>query len=71
MKIPIKYNLRNIMRRKARSMLTAVGIGLVVVVGVFMFAFSRGILHMAKNSGSPNNVIVMDRKGQSCIFSSL
>lgn len=71
MRIPVKYNLRNLMRRKVRSALTAAGIALVVVVGVFMFAFSRGMLHMAKNSGSPANVIVMDRKGASCVFSSL
>lgn len=71
MRIPLKYNLRNLLRRKARSVLTAAGIALVVVVGVFMFAFSRGMLHMAKNSGSPQNVIVNDRKGASCVFSSL
>ncbi|MFH1421795.1 MAG: FtsX-like permease family protein [Planctomycetota bacterium] len=71
MRIPLKYNVRNLLRRKARTALTAFGIMLVVVVGVFMFAFSRGMMFMVKNSGQPENVIVMSRKAANCIFSSL
>jgi ABC-type antimicrobial peptide transport system permease subunit len=69
--IPIKYNLRNLVRRKVRTGLTLGGITLVVLVGVMMFAFSRGMLHMSKRSGSPDNILIIDRKGQTCLFSSI
>ncbi|MFC1586945.1 ABC transporter permease [Planctomycetota bacterium] len=71
MRIPLKYNVRNLLRRKTRSSLTAAGIMLVVVVNVFMFSFARGMLLMVKSSGSPDNIIVLDRKGKTCLFSEL
>jgi len=47
------------------------GISLVVTVGTIMFAFSRSMLRMRKNSGSPDNVVVMSRLAGSREYSSL
>jgi putative ABC transport system permease protein len=71
MRIPLRYNIRNIARRKMRSALTSLGVALVVVVGVAMFAFSRGMLQMQRNSGSPDNIMITSRKSANCIFSSI
>ncbi|MFH1227872.1 MAG: FtsX-like permease family protein [Planctomycetota bacterium] len=71
MGLPLKYNIRNLMRRKVRTLLTITGIALVVLVSIFMLSFSRGMFLTIKSSGSPDNVIVLSRKGQELGLSSL
>lgn len=71
MKIPIRYSVRNLSRRKVRTLLTLFAIALVVSVSVIMFAFAGGLLSAARNSGSPDNIIVIDRKAANQSFSKI
>lgn len=71
MKIPLRYSIRNLMRRKVRTLLTLFAVTLVVSVSVVMFAFAGGLLNSARNSGSPDNIIVIDRKAANQTFSKI
>lgn len=59
------------MRRKVRTLLTLFAMALVVAVSVVMFAFAGGLLKSARSSGSPENIIVIDRQAANQTFSSL
>jgi putative ABC transport system permease protein len=69
--LPLRYSLRNLLRRKVRTALTVIAIGLAVGVTVGLFAFARGVLSAARYSGSPDNVVIMDRNAASATFSSV
>lgn len=71
MKLPLRYSIRNLRRRKVRTLLTLLAVALVVAVSVVMFAFANGLLKSARNSGSPDNIIVIDRKAANQTFSKL
>jgi len=62
MAIPLKYNLRNLLVRKATTLATAGGIALVVVVTILLLSLVTGLQRMLVTTGSPNNLVVM-RKG--------
>lgn len=59
MAIPIKYNLRNLRVRWVTSLLTVVGIALVTVVFVMLFAMGLGIERSLVGSGDPLNLIAL------------
>src|SRR5688572_26730798 len=60
--IPLSYNLRSLFVRKATTIATALGIGLVVFVLASAFMLSAGVQKTLVNAGSPDNAIVL-RKG--------
>lgn len=62
MAIPLKYNLRSLLVRRVSTAMTASGIALVVAVFVIVMAMVAGLASAIKDSGSPDNVIVV-RKG--------
>lgn len=57
--VPIKYNVRNLQVRLVTSLLTLVGIALVTVVFVWMFAMGLGIEKSLVGSGDPNLMIAL------------
>jgi putative ABC transport system permease protein len=59
MAVPIKYNLRNLRIRWVTSLLTILGIVLVTVVFVMMFAMGLGIERSLVGSGDPLNMICL------------
>jgi putative ABC transport system permease protein len=59
MAIPIKYNFRNLRVRWVTSLLTIVGIILVTMVFVFLFAMGLGIERSLVGSGDPLNLITL------------
>ena len=59
MPIPIKYNLRNVRVRWVTSLLTIVGIVLVTVVFVWMFAMGLGMERSLVGSGDPLLMIAL------------
>lgn len=59
MPVPIKYNLRNLRVRWVTSLLTIVGIALVTVVFVMLFAMGLGIERSLVGSGDPLNLITL------------
>lgn len=69
--MPIRYNLRNLLRRKLRTALTIVGIALVIAIAVVMLAYSRGLLHAYRSNGDPDNALVISRRGTDQVFSSI
>ena len=71
MGLPLRYNYRNLFRRKLRTCLTILGIALVITIAVIMLAYSRGILHSVRNNGDPRNVIVLPRRASDHVDSSL
>ncbi len=62
MAIPLKYNLRSFLIRKATTLATAGGIALVVLVTLLLLSLVAGLQRMLVTTGSQNNLLVM-RKG--------
>src|SRR5512132_3562318 len=69
MALPLKYNLRNLVVRKVRTLATAFTIGLTVAVFLMVMALARGIDLTLSSSGEPLNVIVM-REGSTAELNS-
>jgi putative ABC transport system permease protein len=59
MPLPLKYNIRNIVVRKASTLATAFTIGLTVAVFLMVMALARGIDLTLSSSGEPQNMIVL------------
>jgi len=57
--VPVKYNLRNLRIRWVTSLLTILGISLVTVVFVMLFAMGLGIERSLVGSGDPLNLITL------------
>lgn len=62
MTIPLIYNVRSLLRRPVSSVMTALGIALVVAVFIAMLALANGFRMAMVRTGSPDNVLVL-RKG--------
>src|SRR4051794_35827394 len=69
MGVPITYNIRNLLERKATTLMTAVGIGLTVAVLVVALALTAGLKSVFASSGDPRQVLVL-RKGVEAELSS-
>lgn len=69
MALPLKYNLRNIIVRKASTLATAFTIGLTVAVFLLVMALARGIDSTLSSSGDPLNMIVL-REGSTAELNS-
>src|SRR4051794_20635766 len=69
MGVPATYNLRNLVERKATTLMTAVGIGLTVAVLVTAMALTAGLKDVFAGTGDPRHLIVM-RKGVDAELSS-
>jgi putative ABC transport system permease protein len=64
MAIPLKYNIGNLMSRKASSAMTVFGIGVVIAVMVAMMALYNGVQQALVSSGSKENMIVLREGAQ-------
>ncbi|HEX9483464.1 MAG TPA: FtsX-like permease family protein [Gemmatimonadaceae bacterium] len=71
MKIPFIYNLRSVIQRPVSTMLTALGIGLVVAVFVAMLALANGFVAALVKTGSPDNVLLLRRGADSELSSGI
>lgn len=58
--LPLRYNFRNLGRRRLRTALTALGIGMVVFVCVLLQAFAEGLRGSLVNSASELNAILLN-----------
>lgn len=59
MKIPVKYNFRNLFVRKGTSLMTIASIAFVVLVYIGVLALGGGLEAAFSASGDPQNVIVL------------
>lgn len=62
MKIPISYNIRNLIVRRTTTIMTALGIALTVAVLLSIFALVEGLRTSLSATGDPLNILVT-RKG--------
>jgi putative ABC transport system permease protein len=69
MKIPISYNIRNLMRRRTTTIMTALGIALTVAVLLSVSAMVEGLRTSLRSTGHPLNILVT-RKGSNAELNS-
>jgi putative ABC transport system permease protein len=63
--IPLRYNFRNLFRRRVTTALTALGIGITVGVFVAVMALAEGMRKTFVATGEPLNVLVIRAGSQS------
>jgi ABC-type lipoprotein release transport system permease subunit len=71
MKIPFVYNVRSVTQRPVSTLLTALGIGLVVAVFVAMLALANGFVAALATTGSSDNVLLLRRSADSELSSGI
>ncbi|HEV7365563.1 MAG TPA: ABC transporter permease [Gemmatimonadales bacterium] len=71
MKIPLEYNARSLLQRPVSTLLTALGIALVVAVFIGMLALANGFRAALTKTGSSQNVLVLRRGADSELSSGL
>ena len=71
MKIPLIYNIRSVSQRPVSTMLTALGIALVVAVFIAMLALANGFIAALVKTGSPENVLLLRRGADNEMASSI
>ncbi|RIK85077.1 MAG: ABC transporter permease [Planctomycetota bacterium] len=57
--VPLKYNLRSLRARKVGSLMTVLGVGMVVWASIFAFGLYAGLEHTLTVSVNPLDVIVL------------
>ena len=70
-KVPIRYNVRNLLVRWRITVLTALAFTLVVALMTVMLAFVNGLYRLTQGSGVPGNVMVMSDGATDELFSNL
>jgi hypothetical protein len=70
-KVPLNYNIRNIVVRWRVTLLTGVAFTLVVGLMTFLLAFVNGMYRLTQGSAHPGNVIVLADGALDEIFSDL
>ena len=70
-KVPLHYNLRNLVVRWRMSLLTGLAFTLVIALLTVMMAFVNGMGRLTEGSGHPENVVVLAEGSNDETFSSL
>src|SRR3954468_10716661 len=70
-KVPLRYNLRNLLVRWKTTLLTALAFTLVVALMTVMLAFVNGMYRLTQGSGQPGNVMVLSDGATDEAFSNL
>ncbi len=70
-KIPLSYNLRNLIVRWKTTFVTALAFTLVVSLLIVMMAFINGMYGLTESSGNPANVVVLSEGATDEAFSNL
>jgi len=70
-KVPLSYNLRNLLVRWKTTLLTSLAFTVVVVLLMVMHAFATGIQRLSQGSGQPANVIVLCDGASDELYSNL
>ncbi|HVN27760.1 MAG TPA: ABC transporter permease [Candidatus Binataceae bacterium] len=60
--VPVRYNLRSLMERRATSIMTVLGLGMVAMIFVILFGFIGGLRSTMLNAGADRNWVLL-RKG--------
>lgn len=70
-RVPIRYNLRNLVVRWRVTVLTALAFTLVIALLTVMLAFVEGMYRLTEGSGQPGNVLVLADGATDEMFSNL
>lgn len=70
-RVPLYYNVRNLMVRWRNTAMTALAFTVVVGILTVLLAFVSGMYELANNSGQPGNVFVMSEGATDEVFSNL
>jgi putative ABC transport system permease protein len=70
-RVPVAYNLRNLVVRWPTTLMTAVAFVVVVGLVIVMLAFLNGLYAITKGSGQPGNVMVLSDGATDELFSDL
>lgn len=70
-KVPLSYNLRNLLVRWPITLLTAIAFTVVVALLVVMLAFVNGMARLAEGSGQPGNVMILSDGATDELFSNM
>lgn len=70
-RLPLRYSIRNLFRRRTRTLLTTVGLALVVSALVFVLAFSSSMAATFRETGDEDNMIIISKKAQTFVLSSI
>src|SRR4051812_3857790 len=70
-KIPLQYNIRNLLVRWPTTLLISVAFALVVGLLITMLAFVNGMYAITEGTGQPGNVLVMSEGTTDEVFSNL
>jgi ABC-type lipoprotein release transport system permease subunit len=62
--IPVKYNVKNLVARKQSTLMTVLGLGLVVAVFVVLMALAHGFTSTMQGTGDPLNLMVLRQGAQ-------
>jgi len=71
MALPLSYNIRSLLQRKSRTVLTILGIASVIAIYVAMVSFSQSMTSTFARAGAPDNVVVIQKSAFSLSLSSL
>ena len=69
--VPITYNVRNLIERKATTLMTALGIGLTVAVLVTSVALGTGLDAVFNQTGEPRHFLVLRQGTDAELMSSI
>ena len=69
--LPLRYSVRNLARRRTRTVLTILGLALAMGTVVFMLAFSRSFAAAVRQTGDADNLIIVSKKAQTHVLSSM
>src|SRR5688572_23306659 len=70
-KVPINYNLRNLIIRWKNTTVTALAFTLVIALVVVMLAFVRGMTRLTEGSHQPGNVMILSDGASDEAFSNI
>jgi ABC-type lipoprotein release transport system permease subunit len=70
-KVPLGYNLRNLLVRWRITLLTALAFTLVICLLTVMLAFVNGMARLTEASGQPGNVIILSEGSNDEVFSNM
>jgi putative ABC transport system permease protein len=59
--IPVRYNLRSLLERRATSLMTVLGLGMVAMIFVILFGFIGGLKRTMLNAGDARNWVLLSR----------
>jgi len=71
MAIPLAYNYRNLLARKLTTLLTVLGVALVVFVLTAVLMMANGVKKTLVSTGSDNNIIVLRKSATSDVLSAV